>query len=102
MTSGATRASRDSVHLYGMVDLLKLELPIEKQSIQTYLVSRAAKTFLCISSGAESSNLKCLADKWSNLQFLSMGSDSEFLNPNFRIRSQIPTFCPYNGKHADQ
>ena len=31
-------------------------------------------------SGAESSNPKCLADKWSNLQFLSMGSDSEFSN----------------------
>ena len=32
-------------------------------------------------SGAESSNLKCLADKWSNLQFHSMGSDSDFSNP---------------------
>ena len=32
-------------------------------------------------SGAESSNLKCLADKWSNLQFISKGSDSEFSNP---------------------
>ena len=32
-------------------------------------------------SGAESSNLKCLADKWSNLPFLSMGSDSKFSNP---------------------
>ena len=53
-------------------------------------------------SGAESSYLKCLADKWWNLQLLSMGSDSEFSNPNFPTRSQIPTFCPYNGKHADQ
>ena len=42
---------------------------------------------LCMGSGAESSNLKCLADKWSNLQFLSLGSDSEFSNPNFQTRS---------------
>ena len=36
---------------------------------------------LSMGSGVESSNLKCLADKWSNLQFLSMGSVSEFSNP---------------------
>ena len=32
-------------------------------------------------SGSESSNLKCLADKWSNMQILSTGSDFEFSNP---------------------
>ena len=36
-----------------------------------------AKTLLiCMGAGAESSNLKCLADKWSNLQFLSMENNA--------------------------
>ena len=37
-----------------------------------------------------------------NLKFLPVGANSESLNLKSTSRLQISTFCPYNGKRADQ